>query len=111
MSREKKAAAERRAAAEKRAAAAARRAPTYVPPKRSVNGWEYAGILVAAGFVAWQLVQAAWMGRMDDMFLEQAEYMYFFDHPVVFLIQLALFLGLAYGVFRWGRSIVGRWRK
>ena len=80
------------------------------PAKPSVKAVEYPGILFTALFVAWQLGQAVGLGRMDDIFLDQ-DYVYFYDHPFIFLFQVALLLAAAYGIFRWGRSIVRRSRK
>ena len=96
----------------KRAAAAARRAPKRVAPaKRTVEGWEYFAILYAAGLLAWQLVQALWLGRVGDFIFEEEEYLYFYEHPVLFVIELVVFLAATYGVFLWGRSIVRALRK
>ena len=57
--------------------------------------------------VAWELLQAAWSGRMDDILFD-GDNLYFFDDPILFVIQAGLFAaivaGIAYAGFRRIRS-------
>ena len=58
----------------------------------------FVGVLLL--LLAWQLVQALWLGRMHDILFEDDDYLYFFESPFLFILQFAAFAGFAYMLVR-----------
>ena len=56
-----------------------------------------AGVLL---FILWQLVEAVWRGRIYDLVFDE-DFLYFFDHPFLFTLELAGYGVVAYYIVRY----------
>jgi len=64
----------------------------------SFGAW--VAVIAVLLFVGWQLVQGVWLGRMHDIFFEEDDYIYFFESPILFLLQFGGFAVFAWFVVR-----------
>ncbi|QJR12113.1 hypothetical protein DSM104443_03197 [Usitatibacter rugosus] len=55
----------------------------------SAGGWIAIGLFLL--FIAWQLAEAVFFGRMGDILFEDDDYIYFFESPFLFTIQFVVF--------------------
>ena len=67
--------------------------------KESVGGW--IALVAILLFILWELGQALWLGRMDDIFFDESDHLYFFEHPILFMLQFGAFGGFGYMIVRW----------
>jgi p-aminobenzoyl-glutamate transporter AbgT len=73
---------------------------------QSVGPW-IAGALFLL-FIAWQLAEAVFFGRMADILFEDDDHIFFFESPFLFCIQIAVFVAFGVGIIYGG---VKRFRK
>ncbi|APV50211.1 hypothetical protein BWI17_11250 [Betaproteobacteria bacterium GR16-43] len=59
---------------------------------RSLGGWIVAALFFL--FVLWQLGEAVFLGRMGDFLDEDNEHLFFFDNPILFVIQFVVLAGI-----------------
>jgi hypothetical protein len=65
-----------------------------------MKGGERVFAFVVLLFILWQLVEAVWRGRIYDLVFEE-DFLYFFDHPVLFMLELAGYGVVAYYIVRY----------
>ena len=64
-----------------------------------MKGGERIFVIGVLLFILWQLVEAVWRGRIYDLFFEE-DFLYFFDHPILFTLGLAGYGVVAYYIVR-----------
>jgi hypothetical protein len=65
-----------------------------------MNGGEIAFLVVVLLFLLWQLVEAVWRGRIYDLVFDD-DFLYFFDHPILFSLEAAGYAVVAYYIVRY----------
>ena len=63
-----------------------------------MNLWGWLIAAIALLTVLWQLGQAVLFGRMGDVLFEEEDYLYFFDSPILFSIQLVFLILVGGGI-------------
>ena len=68
----------------------------------SAGGWIAAGVFLL--IILWQVLQAVFFGRMTDFFDEDNDYIFFFDHPALFIVLFLVYVAIGIAILNYGRK-------
>jgi len=73
----------------------------------SAGGWIIG--LIGLAIVGWQLALAVLFGRMDDFLFDEDD-LFFFENPVLFLIQFAILVAAGAMILYYGKKALRKGR-
>ena len=68
----------------------------------SAGTWIAAAVFLLV--ILWQVGQAVFFGRMTEFVDEDEDYIFFFENPFYFIVQLLVLVGVGYAIVHYGRK-------